>query len=127
MKKNLLYLFCLIMVFACKKENNHQCFKVKFIDSFCYTHIYQIISPEFKHLGQSSWIRQSDSMVFENVFVLDNFCEDLSSSFDTFSKNYTVRLLAENEKKNFSCFTCQAEYNNPPFKKLAIKSFACDP
>jgi hypothetical protein len=117
----------LILAFAsCKKQTQTSCFEIKYVDGMCYTNVFQIITPAFKHLGQSNWTRQQDGKVFNNVFVLQNHCEDLGSTFNAIDSTFAVRLLNNNETINTTCFTCQAAYNNPPTKSLALKSTNCD-
>jgi hypothetical protein len=111
---------------SCKKQNPTGCFKVKYVDGMCYTNVFQIITPGFKHLGQPNWTRQQDGKVFNNVFVLQNHCEDLGSTYNATDSTYTVRLLNNNETINTNCITCYAAYNNPPLKSLALKSTNCD-
>ncbi len=115
-------LFLFVLFAACKKTNKQSCFIIKYVDGYCYTHIYQIITPSFQHLGQANWTRPRDSVQFNNVFVLQNHCEDLSTTFNSNDSSITVRLLNDNETINRQCITCQAAYNNPPLKSLAIKS-----
>jgi hypothetical protein len=123
--RSLTVIFIFVM-FSCKKQSEPSCFKVKYIDGFCYTNVFQIITPDFQHLGQTNWIRQIDNKQFKHVFVLQNHCEDISNTYNTTDSTYTVRLLKEGEHVNTTCFTCQAVYNNPPTKSLPLKSGTCE-
>jgi hypothetical protein len=125
-KTSIFFAAFFLLCYSCKKEQRTPCITIKYVDGFCYTHIYEITNPAFQHLGQDNWIRPRDGKRFDNVFVLENFCEDLSSTYSLHDSSFTVRLLADNEPKNKSCIVCQADYTNRPSTFLSLKPYTCD-
>jgi hypothetical protein len=112
-------LFTLIVVstllFSCKKENNEQCFKIKWIDGICATNIYQIQDSAFAYLGEDNYVIARDGKTYDNVFTLANYCDGITLNADN-----TASVKLNTSKLNLSCIVCFAAYTKQPPKALAV-------
>jgi hypothetical protein len=116
--RKLLFLFLVITFLSCQKDNNPQCFKVKYIDGICATSIYQIQDPTYFYLGQNNWLCPKDGRYYDHVFVLKNYCQSIALATDSTANVY---LYNGDDSNILNCITCLAIYINPPTKSLSIK------
>jgi hypothetical protein len=108
---------------GCKKnqKSDSQCFNVKIISSICSTTVLQIQDPAFEYLGEDGWLNPLDNKIYDNVFTLKNYCDNINRDGKVIFK---VKMK-EGTDINYNCVVCLALFPGPvPKTQLAL--MPCD-
>jgi hypothetical protein len=104
------------LLFSCKKEASKDCFTIKYIDGTCATNIYQIQDANFEYLGEDNWVAAKDNQVYNNVFTLENYCDEIMLQSDS-----TAKVYLSTGKIKYDCYYCLAAYPKATPKRLQVK------
>ncbi len=112
-----------LSILGCKKteKSDSDCFNVKVLGSVCGVVVLQIQDPAFENLGVDGWYNPFDKKVYDNVFLLKNYCDNIGvDNKDVFK----VKLKNETTINN-NCYVCYALFpGNLPNIQLAVT--ACE-
>lgn len=119
MKKILTYpiaFMAILAIASCKKNKTPKgCFTIKYINSVCYTRVYQIQDADYYSYGQDNWKDELTGTTYNHVFVLQNYCDAMPVN----TKGIT-KVFINDCGNTSSCITCQAVYPNSPVKSLNL-------
>ncbi|MCU0327649.1 MAG: hypothetical protein MUE53_01555 [Chitinophagales bacterium] len=131
--KNLLFLcamiVCAMMHLSCQKiqlfgetKPQEECitekktyYKGKIVYRSCASTVVQFISAT-STLGQSSWRPLNGETAYQNVFLVNNSCEEISKI--AINKEFTFQINPKDQSEG--CMVC-AMYDAPPTVGYSIK------